>query len=198
MRSRLFLVAIAVVIAACSNEKRDPNAPVLAKEPLSVRGWIVDVEGSPSVPFKTVETDAARKLQLFQATSVWVENAPYVSGGVAENGSFILLDVPPGNVTITFSAPGAQDAKLVLQGVPGNADVLVPAILLKPHGVDLLSPKDLKVRLAARIDKARPTGRSATVAGHPVPVVEVPRLEMVDRRDYPNPPGGPTPLATVK
>ena len=199
MKRRLLFAAIAALIVACSNEQRDPNAAPLAKEPLSVRGWISDVEGSPSVPFKTAETDAARKLQLFQATSVWVENSPYVSGGVAENGSFILLDVPPGNVTIAFSAPGAQQAKLILQGVPGNADVLVPGIVLKPNGgVDLLSPKDVKIRLAARIDKARPTGRTATVAGHPVPIIEVPRTEMVDRRDYPNPPTGPVPLATVK
>lgn len=198
MKRTLLFLAVAAVLAGCSGEKRDPQQALLTKEPLSVRGWIADVKGAPNAPFRTVETETVRKMHLFQSTSVWVDNAPYVSGGVAENGSFILLDVPPGNVTITFTAPGAQDAKLALQGVPGNADVLVPAILLEPGGVTLLEPQNVKVRLAARIDKPRPTGRNATIAGHPIPIIEVPIAEMVDRRDYPPPPTSAAPLATVK
>src|SRR5215467_5508634 len=88
-------------LAACFDR---PSGQVpLSKEPISVRGWVADVEGSPTVPLKTAETEAVRKNQLFQSTDVQVDNAPYVSGGVAENGSFILLDVPPGTVTLTFN-----------------------------------------------------------------------------------------------
>src|SRR5439155_7700931 len=96
------LPSILLLALACAAP--DPNTPRVSKEPISVRGWIADVAGSPHAPFQTPETEAVRKLQLFQSASVWVDNAPYVSGGVAENGSFILLDVPPGNITITFNA----------------------------------------------------------------------------------------------
>ena len=170
---------------ACSP---NPNAPRVSGEPVSVRGWIADVEGSTY----TVKT------QLFQSTNVWVDNAPYVSGGVAENGSFLLLDVPPGNVTITFTAPGAPAARLVLQNIPGNADVLVPALLLRRGSVALLDPKGVQVRMAAHISRPMPTGGTVVVAGISIPVMNAPYAAMVDRHDYPNPPRATTPLATVR
>ena len=190
------IALLMLLIAACGPSQ--PLAPQVSRDPISVRGWIADVEGSPRAPFQTPSTDAVRRLQLFQSTNVWVENAPYVSGGVAENGSFLLLDVPPGNITITFSAPGAQAANLVLQNIPGNADVFVPALLLKPNSVGLLDPKSVKVRLAARIDRPNPTGSNASVAGLTVPVMNTPIAQMTDRHDYPNPPNGPAPIATFK
>lgn len=194
MRIRCFLL-FTLAAFACRPE---PKTPHVSKEPVSVRGWISDVEGSPSAPFRTAETEAARKVQLFQSTNVWVENAPYVSGGAAENGSFLLLDVPPGNVTITFSAPGAPAAKLVLQNIPGNADVFIPAVLLKRDSVALLDPKAVQVRLAARVSRAAPAGMTAQVAGLPVPVMNTPIAAMSDRHDFPNPPGARLPIAIVK
>jgi hypothetical protein len=191
-----FAVVVMIVFAACGGS--EPNTPRVSKEPISVRGWIVDVEGSPHASFQTVETDAVRRMQLFQSTNVWVDNAPYVSGGVGPNGSFLLLDVPPGDVTITFTAPGAPAAKLTLQKIPGNADVLVPAIVLRKDSVALLEPKGVKVRLAMKIDRATPTGVTAVVAGFPVAVINTPIAQMNDRHDYPNPPNAPTPLATVR
>lgn len=175
----------------------DPNAPRVSKEPISVRGWISDVAGSPRAPFQTPETDAVRRQQLFEAVTVWVDNAPYVSGAVARNGAFIFLDVPPGNTAITFTAPGAPAARLVLQNIPGNADVLVPAVLLKPDSVALLEPKGVQVRVAANVSRSTPTGKTAIVAGLTVPVLNTPVGQMADRHDYPNVPGF-TPLATVK
>jgi hypothetical protein len=106
--------------------------------------------------------------------------------------------VPPGNVTITFSAPGVPASRLVLGQIPGNADVFVPAILLKRDTVALLDPNSVKVRLAAPVDKATPTGAFAIVAGQRVPVTRTPIKEMIDRLDYPNPPAAQAPLATVK
>lgn len=185
-----------LVVAACG--PANPNGPQVSKEPISVRGWIVDVAGSPHAPFQTPETEAARRRQLFQSTYVDVENAPYVSGGIAENGAFILLDVPPGNITITFTAPGAPAARLVLKNIPGNADVFVPAMLLKPDSVALLEPKNVKVRLAATIERPATTNLTANVAGLAVPVMNTPIAQMADRHDYPNPPAGLRPLATVK
>jgi hypothetical protein len=192
-------VAIAfLLLAACSAEPKKDGQSALSKEPISVRGWVTDVEGAggDGTSFKTVETENARRQQLFQAMNVWVENAPYVSGGLYENGAFLLLDVPPGTVTLTFQAPGAPAAKLVLQNIPGNADVFLPFILLKKDGVTMLQPSDVKVRMAAKIPQAKPTGRNALVNGQPVPIIETPMAEMTNRRDWPTPPGNT--LATVK
>ena len=195
MRFRL-LPLVLLAFAACVD--KPSNQLPLSKEPISVRGWVSDVEGSPTVPLRTPETEAVRKIQLFQSTDVEVDNAPYVSGGVAENGSFVLLDVPPGTVTLTFHAPGAPGARLVLQNVPGSADVFIPAILLKKNGgVALLDPKRIRVRVADKIDKPHPSGKSALINGANFPVTVVPINDMVDRRDWPNPPGA-RPLATVR
>ena len=197
MNANRFILILALLAASCGGGK-EPAGPHVARDPISVRGWIVDVDSGPNNAYHTIETEAARKQNLFRGTNVWIENAPYVSGGVAETGAFLLLDVPPGNVTITFSAPGAPAARLVLGNIPGNADVLVPAIMLKRDGIALLDPASVKVRLAAAIDKAVPTGAFATVAGQRIPVMRTPINQMVDRLDYPTPPAMQAPLATVK
>jgi hypothetical protein len=194
---RRCILLLALLSAACGG-KTEPPGPRVSREPTSVRGWIVDVDTGPVTTYHTIETEEARKRDLFRGTNVWVENAPYVSGGVAETGSFLLLDVPPGNVTITFSAPGVPASRLVLGQIPGNADVFVPAMMLKRDTVTLLDPNSVKVRLAAQVDKATPTGAFATVAGQRVSVTRTPIKEMIDRLDYPNPPARQAPLATVK
>src|SRR5437764_11381653 len=191
------IVLLAILAAACGGPS-EPQGPHVHKDPISVRGWIVDVETGPSTAYHTVETEAARKRDLFRGTNVWVENAPYVSGGVAETGAFLLLDVPPGDVTITFSAPGVPSSRLVLKQIPGNADVFIPAMLLKRDTVSLLDPKNAKVRVAAQVDKAAATGAFATVGDQRIPVMRTPIREMIDRLDYPNPPAISAPLATVK
>jgi hypothetical protein len=193
-------ITLLFALAAIACGPSHGGGPVVSRQPISVRGWITDVEGGSSSTFKTVETEAARKYQLFQATNVWVDNAPYVSGGVQENGSLLLLDVPPGNVTINFAAPGAPDAKLVLQNIPGNADVYIPGLILKKNGVDFSDPAAVQVRIAAKIDKPRPTAQKAIVAGRRIPIVLAPLAQLSDRHDFPTPPGGGAgrPLATVK
>lgn len=189
---RAFLIILPLLVACGPS----PNVPHVSKEPVSVRGWIADVAGSPRAA--NAELDGMRRMQLFQATNVWIDNAPYVSGGVAENGSFLLLDVPPGNVTITFSAPGAPAANLTLRNIPGDADVFIPAILLKTNSVAVLQPNGVVVRLAAQVSHPTPTGATAVVAGVTVPVMNAPIASMVDRHDYPIPPSGPHAIAIVK
>lgn len=184
-----------VVVAGCGNHSERTASPV-SKEPVSVRGWIQDVQGSTRSA--TPEMETARRTQIFQATQIWVENADYVSGGVAENGSFILLDVPPGNVTIGFTAPGADQAKIVMQNIPGSADVFIPGVILKPNGASVVKPEDVKVRVASLDAKTpTPTGKTAIVAGLTVPVLNVPLSAMIDRHDYPKPEGF-QPVATFK
>jgi hypothetical protein len=192
----VLVLAACCSLLACTGEL--PSAH-LSKEPVSLRGWIADVEQPQDNTFRTVETESARRAQLFQGTNIWVENAPYVSGGLAETGAFLLLDVPPGNISVDFTPPGGQTVRLVMQNIPGNADVMIPALLLKPNGtVALLDPTGVKVRVAAKIDKAQPTKLTAIIAGVSVPVLEVPIADMVDRRDYPSAPASTAPAATVK
>ncbi|HWW61733.1 MAG TPA: hypothetical protein VN181_10235, partial [Thermoanaerobaculia bacterium] len=84
------LLAVAFLALSCGGGEA-PGSRV-AREPVSVRGWIADVKGSTRA--ESPEIAIALRQQMFAATTVWVENAPYASGGVAENGSFIILDVP--------------------------------------------------------------------------------------------------------
>ena len=197
LMKRALLIVLTVALASCGGSENKPAGPVMAKNPLSVRGWILDVEGGGAGAEKTVETEAARLTQMFQATNIWVENAPFVSGGVAETGAFILLDVPPGTVTISFNAPGAQTAQLTLQNIPGSADVLIPGVLLKANGSTIPNPAGIRVRIPRKIDAPRPTGAKAIVGGHEVPVMEEPLNAFNDRRDYPDT-GGLRTVATYK
>jgi hypothetical protein len=192
---RLLLPLLATIVALSGCGADGPKAPAPSKEPISVRGWILDVDGAKSTGIP--EAEAARKTQLFQNTYVEVQGAPYVSGGINEDGSFILLDVPPGNVTITFTAPGATKANLLLANVPGNADVVIPALVLANGGVKLSQPTAVVVRVGG--GAFQKLAATASIAGHPVQVVQVPLANMADRREYPAPPKGMAgKMATVK
>jgi hypothetical protein len=184
-----------LLLAACGNEKPSSSIYMLARKPVSVRGWILDVKGAQHA--QVAEVEIARRTQLFLSTTVWVENVEFASGGVAENGSFIVLDVPPTKATLGFNAPGAQTARVVLEGVPGSADVFIPDIILEPNGATVLDPKKILIRVPADVDKPTPTGAMATIAGYKVPIINTPLKMLVDRREYPNP-GGFRPVATFK
>jgi hypothetical protein len=198
MRSRPWLM-LALFLAACGGESRPAGYQALSKEPISVRGWIADIDANlPSTRFRTVETEAARRAAAFQAANVWIDNAPYVSGGIAENGAFVLLDVPPGKVRIAFSAPGAPEAVLPLENVPPNADVVIGGLVLKSDGTVTADAAQIKIRIPGSVAREMPTAQKATVAGIVVPIVRVPINSLQDRHDYPNPPSTLQPLATVK
>lgn len=189
------LVLALLFLAACSGEKGS-SLQNLSHEPVSVRGWIRDTKGAK--PSDSPDIELARRAQLFQATSVWVENSQYATGGVAENGAFIILDVSPDMAVIGFNAPGAETARIVLQGVPGNADVLIPDVILEPGGAKVLDPSKILVRLPSYdVRKVTPNGKTAMVAGYRVPVLLAPYSELADRREYPDP-GGFHPVAVVK
>lgn len=193
------LLILLMILCACGQGEPASNERPLSREPVSVRGWIASVEGSVGGDFKTVETEAARRLELFRGSNVYVENAPYVSGAIAETGAFMLLDVPPGDSTITFQTPEIESVKLELKNIPGNADVVIPGLILNRSGATLAEPEKVFVRIAAPVKTPRKTSRTAMVAGQTVPIIETPLNDMSDRRDYPNAPGtAPAPVATVK
>jgi hypothetical protein len=194
MRRPLFAL-LTIALAACGGETSENSVYKLSRDPVSVRGWILDVKGAQHSDIMDVEI--ARRTQLFQSSTVWVEKTEFASGGIAENGGFIILDVPPMNATIGFNAPGAETAKIVLEGVPGTADVFIPDVLLEPNGSTVLDPKKILVRLPAKIDKPTPSGKTAKVGSYTVPIILTPLAQMIDRRDYPSP-AGFRPVATVK
>ncbi len=190
MLRRLLLLSLIAFAACKGNEDLQ-----LASNPTSVRGWILDVKGAKRA--ETIEMELARRSELFTSTSVWVENVAYATGGIAENGSFIVLDVPPENATLGFNAPGAETGRVELRGVPPNADVLIPSLILQNGGATVLDPSKILVRIPGDVDKPHPTGKTAKVAGYDVPITEVPMKTLMDRREYPFVPGY-RPVATVK
>ena len=193
---RHFALTAALLAVACWGP--EPGTPVVSKDPISVRGWILDVDSGESATYKMVETEAARKAALFQGTNIWVDKAPYVSGGVAQTGAFLLLDVPPGAPIIELTPPNGPTARLSMQNIPGNADVYLPALILRKDTIVLADPAAVKVRLAAHVAKEAPSGAFATIGGQRIPILNTPIAEMTDRHDYPTPPSAPAPLATVK
>jgi hypothetical protein len=187
---RRTLILALFLLTACGEDRFK-----IARGPTSVRGWILDVKGAQRG--ETIEMELARRAELFASTSVWVENIEYASGGIAENGAFVVLDVPPQLAIIGFNAPGAEAARVELRDVPPNADVIIPNLILQPGGATVLDPSKIVVRIAGSVSKPTPTGKTATVAGYTVPIVETPVTQLVDRRDYPAVPGV-RPVATVR
>lgn len=187
---RRSLIAALFLLTACRED-----AFKVSRDPTSVRGWVLDVKGAKRG--ETIEMELARRAELFVSTSVWVENVEYASGGIAENGAFVVLDVPPENAILGFNAPGAETARVVLQGVPANADVIIPNLILQPGGATVLDPSKIVVRIPSNVSQVTRTGKTAKVAGYDVPIVEAPLSQLVDRRDYPYVPGV-RPVATVR
>lgn len=128
-----------------------------------------------------------RQIRVFEQTALSVEGAPFASGGIGGNGSFIILDVPPGDVVINFQPPDGMDAQLTLSGVPPNADILLPGLRYRGTEVEPIDPSKIVVRIPARVKAQQPVAGNVTVAGHKVQVFETPLSQLVDRRDFPEP-----------
>ncbi|HEX7152808.1 MAG TPA: hypothetical protein VF618_15065 [Thermoanaerobaculia bacterium] len=183
------------LLVSCSETPSNSPASTMSRTPLSVRGWIHDIEGAKTEQIPDVEI--ARRAAIFAATTVYVDKSEFSSGGVSENGAFVVLDVPHDKATVVFQSAGITAATLTLQNVPGTADVLVPSVILRQGEVKILDPKAIKVRVVSEDGQPRATGQFAIVAGHRVPVMEVPLQELATRREYPQPPGF-RPVATVR
>lgn len=192
---RRLLIAALLVLAACKGDPNEKSVFTMSSNPVSVRGWIYDVKGATRE--QNPDMEIARRAQLFTSTSVWVENTEFASGGIAENGAFVVLDVPPQNAILGFNAPGAETARVVLEGIPDNADVLIPDLILEPNGATVRDPKAIQIRVPGEGNQPKDSGKTAKVAGYTVRVIETPLSQLNDRRDYPDP-GGFRPVATVR
>lgn len=192
------MALLCVATLACGDENQ--RSVDVSRSPVSVRGWIADIQTTPE-NFSVVKpmSDAALRADLFYRTNIYVEKAQFASGGMAESGAFMVLDVPPGNAQITFQVPGHPDAKFDVADIPPNADVLAGGLIITPTGVRASDPSLIHVRVPGTTK--RKTGATATVAGARIAVEEVTLAELGDRRDYPTPAraaSAPKPLATVR
>jgi hypothetical protein len=162
------------------------------KGPVSIRGWFAEIEvgEKPETVFSVTQPGGRvshYQTELFKETNLSLRDVPYASGGVAEDGSFIILDAPPGRVVIDMQAPGVPLLPLVLENIPPNADVLIPSIKLYPDRFELLQPERILVRVPTRAKERKKAAEQAIVGGTRVDVWEVPLREMADRRDWPMP-----------
>lgn len=198
---RLLLpIVVLVSLAGCSAPKPGADSGP-GKSPVSVRGWIADIELPPSDMMMVADPVVAlqRKYAMFRDTAISVEGVTYVSGAMAETGAFIMLDVPPGDSIINFQPPGLPDAQLTLRQIPGSGDVMLPGLLIRGTTVVLKNPEDAMVRVPGKGPERRKLDIPAFVGDQQIAVWEVPFAELGDRREYPTPttrPAGQMP--TVK
>lgn len=190
MKQRTIFTALvflsAALVARCGPAETGPD---VSRSPASVRGWIGDIELPPNETYRLMEKTTGinqLKLQILQGTTLSVAGTQVASGGIAENGSFIILDVAPGSVTIIFSAPGLPENMLTIDNVPPNADILLPAVELTLKGA-VVDPKRVVARIPEERGRETPVPPPIRVMGQEVPVRVASLGELVDRRDYPEP-----------
>ncbi|HVR44223.1 MAG TPA: hypothetical protein VMS56_12355 [Thermoanaerobaculia bacterium] len=194
MVRRLALVLALLLPLGCGGNESPDRADrgSFRKGPVSIRGWFAEIDAGAPPPevFSVTEPNARispHQSRLFEQTSISLEDVPYASGGVADNGSFIILDAPPGRLTINMQAPGVPLVQMNLESIPANADVFIPGIRLLPDRFEILEPEKILIRVPTRGSERRMTGQRGIVGGHPVEIWEVPLREMMDRRDWPVP-----------
>jgi hypothetical protein len=151
------------------------------------------------VALTSPEIEQARLEQIFYEANLSVEGVPYASGGIQTNGSFIALDVPPGDSDIAMQFPGIDTPiMLTLRGIPPSADVFIPSLAASPQGIRLLEPQKIRIRVPSN-EKSGVVAANAMVMGVKVEARYAGVGEMKDRRDFPAPPNaGGNPVATVK
>jgi hypothetical protein len=175
------------ILIGCQSE---PAAgPRISRTPASVRGWIQEIEAPQTELYKlrSATTGAAQaKMELFAETSVVVADFQFASGGVAETGSFIVLDVPPGDINLTFTSSHLGDMHLPIRNVPANADILLRGVRLTRGKAEVIDPSLVEVRVP-QIKGQQPPATPVLVQGKEIIPRVVPISELEDRRDYPPP-----------
>ncbi|HEY0592803.1 MAG TPA: hypothetical protein VGF40_13615 [Thermoanaerobaculia bacterium] len=192
MRRIPILLLLPLLVACGGSESLEKEGRgSFKKGPISIRGWIAEIDlgiKKPDTVFSVTTPGATAghyQRALFEETNFSVRDVPYASGGVADDGSFIILDAPPGRVTVDMQAPGVPLVPLVLENIPPNADVFIPSIKLYPDRFELLEPQRILVRVPSEAKQRKKAAAQAIVGGLRVDVWEVPLREMMDRRDWP-------------
>lgn len=190
-RSAAISGLIVLGIAGCTDTPELAAERERRRSPVSVRGWIWDVEAeAPGVPgtlsvVDPVGADSQRKARIFGRTYISIENVDYASGGMIETGAFVILDAPPRELTMLIQPPVLSDQRIEMKGIPPNADVFLPGIIISAQGLRFAEPEKIRVRIPG--ETARATGQTAQIGPHTVPIEQVPVGDLIDRREYPEP-----------
>lgn len=178
-RLALPLLVLAFVIGSCE----EPRSQIV-NHPVSIRGWIADVERTiPPGVSPNVIIQGNTLEDYIQQSNVYLKGGKLITGGLM-NGSFIMMDVPPGDATIVFQAPGIYQSPMTIHGIPPAADVVLSGVDITKHGTKLDDPSKALVRIAAKIDKMREIPSTTTINGVKIRTVEVPLVKMGDRMNY--------------
>lgn len=173
---RYALLLLAPALLFCSEPTPRKGLP---EGPVSIRGWVSRVDGVPNY---------GHDGNLYDLNA-YVDGIERVSGGVQDDGSFVILGVPPGSSTIVFQAPGIDDAAIHFEGLPPKADVLLPGIVLTPDGASIEHPEAAKVRIPHGSDgEVEQIESSTTANGVTLPTYHAPIRTLGDRLNYPKPP----------
>jgi len=185
LRKFTLLLIVLLAAASCAVPEDDGSGP--GKTPVSVRGWIAYIQLPPQEVMKVSDPAKARQrmYQFLRDTNVYVLNMPFVSGAIAETGAFIMLDVPPGDVTVRFQPPGLSEAQLVLRNLPGNADVILGGLKIDGDKVSLIDPSKSVARIPVDGTERRKLDQVVYVGDQQIEVWEVPYNDLVDRREFP-------------
>jgi hypothetical protein len=186
MRRKLIpFLSLLLIPLGCSAPEGPGQGP--GNTPISVRGWISYVQLPPQELMKVTDPVKARQrmVQFLRDTNLYVVDMPFVSGSIAETGAFIMLDVPPGDVTVRFQPPGLPEGELVLRNLPGNADVILPGLTIDGEKVSLLDPSKAVVRIPSEGSERRKLDLVVMVGDQQIDVWEVPYNDLVDRREFP-------------
>lgn len=184
-RKVMLLLPLLLLAASCAVPEDDGTGP--GKTPVSVRGWIADIQLPPQEVMKVSDParERQRMHQFLSETNIYVLNMPFVSGSIAETGAFIMLDVPPGDVTLRFQPPGLPEAQLVIKNLPGNADVMLAGLKIDGEKVSLINPSKSVARIPIEEDVRRKLDSVVYVGDQSIEVWEVPYNDLVDRREFP-------------
>jgi len=195
-KAPLSLLLTVCVIAACGEGEKSPRRP--AQDPVSIRGWILDIEGIPSDSPDLVFPSLNRSpIQYVLEANAYIPDQQFVSGTI-ENGSFVMLDVANGDVTIMFQAAGIADSAMKIKGVPPSADLVLPGIVIGKERTYLIDPTKAMVRIPSNVAEVEEIPSTTFVNGDKVPTFNIPIKKMGDRMNTMERGMWPTPEWTLR
>ncbi len=177
----ILLLGMIVLVAGCG----EPQSRI-TQGPASVRGWIIGIEGLNEGPDSV--GIVGRHYNPYPDTNVYVPNVKFASGGLQSDGTFVILDIPHGDATLVFQAPGIDEAPMQIRNLPPNAELYAPGVRITRQGAILSDPSRAVVRIPVK-ENAPPREIPSTtlVNGKRIRTTEVYFKQMGDRMNYPQP-----------
>jgi len=176
----IVLLGLGGLLTSCG----EPRHSNVVNKPASIRGWINEIEKTlpPGVDPSVVMQGQTLEDYLRDA-NVYLKGTVKVTGGLM-NGAFVMLDIPSGDETIVFQAPGIDESAMTIKGIPPTADVVLSGVNVTKHGAKLADPSKAVIRIAAKVDEIREIPSTTTIDGVKIRTVEVPLRLMGDRMNY--------------